>query len=330
MTSPVTVTITGAAGMIGYSLLFRTAAGAMLGQDTPVRLRLLEVPQAVRVAEGVAMELDDCALPLLTGVDVTDDARTAVEGANLALLVGAWPRRVGQERSDLLNANGKIFRNQGRAINAGAADDVKVLVVGNPANTNALIAAMNAPDVPRDRFSALTRLDHNRAMSQLARHAGVHVSEVRRMSIWGNHSATQYPDVFHAEVAGKPGAEIANADLEWLEGTYIPEVAQRGARILEVRGSSSQASAADAVIDHVRDLYSGTPAGEWTSAAVWTDGQHYGVPEGLVCSFPVTSDGGGWSIVDGLDIDPVSRRYIDRSVAELLEEREAVHALGFV
>ncbi len=330
MTTPVTVTITGAAGMIGYSLLFRTAAGAMLGQDTPVRLRLLEVPQAVRVAEGVAMELDDCAFPTLDDVVVTDNPKVAFDGANLALMVGAWPRRVGQERSDLLNANGNIFAAQGRAINEAAADDVKVLVVGNPANTNALIAAMNAPDVPPDRFSALTRLDHNRAMSQLARHAGVRVSDVRRMSIWGNHSATQYPDVFHAEVAGRPGAEIANADLDWLESTYIPEVAQRGARILQVRGSSSQASAAAAVIDHVRDLYRGTPAGEWTSAAVWTDGEHYGVPAGLVCSFPVTSDGEGWSIVDGLDIDAVSRRYIDRSVAELLDEREAVHALGFV
>jgi len=329
MTSPVTVTITGAAGMIGYSLLFRTPAGSMLGHHIPVRLRLLEVPGALRVAEGVAMELDDCAFPLLADVEVTDDPKVAFAGANLALLVGARPRRVGQERSDLLDANGQIFATQGRAINAVAAGDVQVLVVGNPANTNALIAAMNAPDVPKNRFAALTRLDHNRAMSQLARHAGVHVSEVRRMSIWGNHSATQYPDVFHSTVRGRPGAELA-ADLEWLEGEYIPGVAQRGARILEVRGSSSQASAADAVIDHVRDLYRGTDQGEWTSGAVWTDGEHYGVPEGLMCSFPVTSDGSGWTIVDGLEIDPLSRRYIDRSVAELLEEREAVHALGYV
>ncbi|MCL2595167.1 MAG: malate dehydrogenase [Promicromonosporaceae bacterium] len=329
MKPPITVTITGAAGMIGYSLLFRAAAGSMLGKDTPVRLRLLEVPQAVRVAEGVAMELDDCAYPLLVSVDVTDDPMIAFEGANLALMVGAWPRRVGQERSDLLNANGHIFATQGQAINDVAADDVRVLVVGNPSNTNALIAAINAPDVPKDRFSALTRLDHNRAMWQLAQHAGVHVTEVRRMSIWGNHSVTQYPNVFHAQVAGRPGSELA-ADTRWLKEEFIPEVAERGARVLEVRGSSSQASAADASIQHVRDWYFGTKAGEWSSAAIWTDGEYYDIPGGLVCSFPVTSDGQRWSVVEGLEIDPLSRRYIDVSVAELVEEREAVRALGLI
>ncbi|QAY64519.1 malate dehydrogenase [Xylanimonas allomyrinae] len=328
MTTPVTVTVTGAAGMIGYSLLFRTGAGQLLGASTPVRLRLLEIPQAVRVAEGVAMELDDCAFPLLMDVEVTDDPRVAFDGANVALLVGARPRGKGMERADLLGANGAIFGPQGRAINDAAADDVRVLVVGNPANSNALIAASNAPDVPKERFSAMTRLDHNRAMSQLARHAGVHVSQVRRMSIWGNHSATQYPDVFHTVVGGRPGVELAE-DTAWLAGEFIPTVAQRGAAIIEARGSSSQASAADAIIDHVRDWYLGTPEGDWTSAGVWSTG-HYGVPDGLMCSFPVTSDGKGWSVVDGLEIAPFSRERIDASIAELVEEREAVRALGLV
>ncbi|WP_425954936.1 malate dehydrogenase [Xylanimonas sp. McL0601] len=328
MTSPVTVTVTGAAGMIGYSLLFRTGAGQLLGADTPVRLRLLEIPQALRVAEGVAMELDDCAFPLLADIEITADPRVAFDGANVALLVGARPRGKGMERADLLGANGAIFAPQGRAINDVAADDVRVLVVGNPANTNALIAASNAPDVPKERFSAMTRLDHNRALSQLARHAGVHVSEVRRMSIWGNHSATQYPDVFHSVVAGRPGAELA-ADTAWLAEDFIPTVAQRGAKIIEVRGASSQASAADAAIDHVRDWFIGTPAGDWTSAGVWSAG-HYGVPDGLMCSFPVTSDGKGWTVVEGLELDPFSRERIDASVAELVEEREAVQALGLI
>jgi malate dehydrogenase len=329
MKPPVTVTITGAAGMIGYSLLFRAAAGSMLGHDTPVRLRLLEVPQAVRVAEGVAMELDDCAYPLLEHVEVTDDPSVAFDGANLALLVGGWPRRVGQERADLLTANGQIFTEQGRAINETAADDVRILVVGNPVNTNAMIGAINAPDIPKERWNALTRLDHNRAMSQLAQYAGVHVSKVHRMSIWGNHSATQYPNVFHTVVDGRPGTELA-ANRRWLVEDFIPEVAERGARVLEVRGASSQASAADATIEHVRDWYGGTPEGEWSSAAIWSTGEHYGVPEGLVFSYPVRSDGLRWNVVEGLEIDPLSHRYIEKTIKDLIEEREAVKALGLI
>ncbi|GAB2452938.1 malate dehydrogenase [Xylanimonas ulmi] len=328
MTTPVTVTVTGAAGMIGYSLLFRTGAGQLLGADTPIRLRLLEVPQAVRVAEGVAMELDDCAFPLLVDVEITDDPKVAFDGANLAVLVGARPRSKGMERSDLLGANGAIFGPQGRAINDRAADDVRVLVVGNPANTNALIAASHAPDVPKERFSAMTRLDHNRAMAQLARHVGVRSSQVRRMSIWGNHSGTQYPDVFHTVVDGRPGAELAG-DTQWLTDEFIPTVAQRGAAIIEARGASSQASAADAAISHVRDWFRGTPDGDWTSAGVWSTG-HYGVPDGLMCSFPVTSDGKGWTVVDDLEHGEFSRGRIDASIAELVEEREAVRALGLI
>ena len=328
MTHPVTVTVTGAAGSIGYSLLFRTGAGQLLGADVPVRLRLLEIPAAVRVAEGVAMELDDCAFPLLDSVDIFDDPRHAFEGANVGLLVGARPRGKGMERGDLLQANGAIFAPQGKAINDVAADDVRVLVVGNPANSNALIAASNAPDVPKERFSAMTRLDHNRAIAQLARHVGVHQSRVRRMSIWGNHSGTQYPDVFHAQVGDVTGAELAR-DTDWLEHEFIPTVANRGAAIIEARGASSQASAADAAIDHVRDWFNGTPEGDWTSAAVWSTG-HYGVPDGLMCSFPVTSDGKGWTVVDGLDHGPFSQARIDASIAELVEEREAVRALGLI
>jgi malate dehydrogenase len=327
-TTPVTVTVTGAAGMIGYSLLFRIGAGQLLGADTPVRLRLLEIPQAVRAAEGVAMELDDCAFPLLAGVDISDDPRQAFEGANVALLVGARPRGKGMERADLLEANGGIFGPQGRAINDAAADDVRVLVVGNPANTNALIAASNAPDVPTSRFTAMTRLDHNRALSQVARRAGVPVAEVKRVAIWGNHSATQYPDIFHAEVAGRPGAELA-ADTAWLTDDFIPTVAKRGAAIIEARGASSQASAANAAIDHVRDWFHGTPSGDWTSAGIWSTGQ-YGVPAGLISSYPVTSDGKEWSVVEGLELDGFSRQRIDASVAELADEREAVRALGLI
>jgi malate dehydrogenase len=328
MTHPVTVTVTGAAGSIGYSLLFRTGAGQLLGTDTPVRLRLLEIPAAVRVAEGVAMELDDCAFPLLASVDIFDDPRQAFEGANVGLLVGARPRGKGMERGDLLEANGAIFGPQGRAINDVAADDVRVLVVGNPANSNALIAASNAPDVPKDRFSAMTRLDHNRAIAQLARHVGVHQSQVRRMSIWGNHSGTQYPDVFHAQVGDVAGSDLAR-DSAWLENEFIPQVANRGAAIIEARGASSQASAADAAIDHVRDWFGGTPDGDWVSAAVWSTG-HYGVPDGLMCSFPVTSDGKGWTVVDGLEHGPFSQARIDASIAELVEEREAVRSLGLI
>jgi malate dehydrogenase len=326
--TPVTVTVTGAAGQIGYALLFRIASGQMLGPDTPVRLRLLEIPQGVRAAEGTAMELDDCAFPLLDGIDITDDARAGFDGTNVALLVGARPRTKGMERADLLEANGGIFKPQGEAINAGAADDVRVLVVGNPANTNALITAVNAPDVPKDRFSAMTRLDHNRALTQVAKRAGVPVAEVRRLTIWGNHSATQYPDLFHAHVAGQPATSLVE-DEAWLLDEFVPVVATRGAAIIEARGASSAASAANAAVDHVRDWVHGTPEGDWTSAGIVSDGS-YGVPEGLVSSFPVTSRGGAWEIVQGLEIGETSRERIDRSVAELVEERDAVRALGLV
>ena len=328
MTTPVNVTVTGAAGQIGYALLFRIAAGQLLGPDVPVRLRLLEIPQGVKAAEGTAMELDDCAFPLLAGIDIFDDPRAGFEGANVGLLVGARPRGPGMERGDLLEANGGIFKPQGEAINAGAADDIRVLVVGNPANTNALIAAANAPDVPKDRFTAMTRLDHNRALSQVSAKAGVPVAEIRRLTIWGNHSASQYPDLFHAEVGGRPGAELA-ADRSWLTDDFIPTVAKRGAAIIDARGASSAASAASAAIDHVHDWVLGTRDGDWTSAGLWSNGE-YGVPEGLVSSFPVTSSGGEWHVVEGLDIDEFSRSRIDASVAELAEEREAVRTLGLV
>ena len=325
--APVTVTVTGAAGQIGYALLFRVASGQLLGPDTPVRLRLLEIPQAVKAAEGTAMELDDCAFPLLQGVDITDDARRAFDGVNIALLVGARPRTKGMERGDLLEANGGIFKPQGEAINAGAADDVRVLVVGNPANTNALIARSHAPDVPADRFTAMTRLDHNRALSQLAAKLGVGVGDISKLTIWGNHSATQYSDVFHAEVAGKPAADLV--DDAWLADEFIPTVAKRGAAIIEARGASSAASAANAAIDHVHDWVLGTPEGNWTSAGVVSDGS-YGVPEGLISSFPVVSRGGSWEIVQGLEVNEFSRQRIDASVDELREERDAVAALGLV
>ncbi|MFD9740070.1 malate dehydrogenase [Umezawaea sp. NPDC059074] len=326
--TPVNVTVTGAAGQIGYALLFRIASGHLLGADTPVRLRLLEIPQAVKAAEGTAMELDDCAFPLLSGIDITDDAKTAFDGVNIALLVGARPRSKGMERGDLLSANGGIFKPQGEAINAGAADDVRVLVVGNPANTNALIAQQHAPDVPAERFTAMTRLDHNRALAQLSKKLGVSLGEIKKLTIWGNHSATQYPDLFHAEVNGKTAAEAVN-DQEWLEGTFIPTVAKRGAAIIEARGLSSAASAANAAIDHVYSWVNGTPENDWTSAAVVSDGS-YGVPEGLISSFPVTAKDGRYEIVQGLDIDAFSRARIDASVAELVEERDAVKELGLI
>ncbi|WP_214105002.1 malate dehydrogenase [Acrocarpospora catenulata] len=321
------VTVTGAAGQIGYALLFRIASGQLLGPDTPVKLSLLEITPALKAAEGTAMELDDCAFPLLDGIEITDDPNVAFDGVNVALLVGARPRTAGMERGDLLAANGGIFGPQGRAINEHAADDVRVLVVGNPANTNALIARSAAPDVPADRFTAMTRLDHNRALSQLAAKLAVPVTEIRRMAIWGNHSPTMYPDLFHTEVGGKIAAELV--DGEWLRDTFIPTVGKRGAAIIEARGASSAASAANAAIDHVHTWVHGTAPGDWTSAALPSDGS-YGVPEGLVCSFPVTSSGGAWEIVQGLDLDPFSRERIDRSVAELIEERDAVQALGLV
>ena len=325
--TPAVVTVTGAAGQIGYALLFRIASGQLLGPDTPVRLRLLEIPQAVRAAEGTAMELDDCAFPLLAGIDITDDVTAAFDGTNVALLVGARPRSAGMERGDLLSANGGIFAPQGAAINAGAADDVKVLVVGNPANTNAFIAASHAPDVPTERFTAMTRLDHNRALAQLAAQTGRRVDEIRHLTIWGNHSATQFPDLTRATVGGTPATDLV--DAAWVGDTFIPTVAKRGAAIIEARGASSAASAANAAIDHVRTWVDGTPADDWTSAGVVSDGS-YGVPEGLISSFPVTSDGTSWSIVQGLDLDADSRARLDASVAELVEEREAVRALGLV
>ena len=327
-TAPVTVTVTGAAGQIGYALLFRIASGAMLGPDTPVRLRLLEIPQALKAAEGTAMELADCAFPLLDGVDILSDATAAFDGVNVALLVGARPRGPGMERGDLLEANGGIFGPQGRAINAGAAEDVRVLVVGNPANTTALIAQANAPDVPAERFTAMTRLDHNRALSQVAERTGWSVRDIARVTIWGNHSATQYPDLNHATIAGRPALEVI-ADDAWVTGTFVPTVAKRGAAIIEARGASSAASAANAAIDHVHSWALGTPGDDWTSAAIVSDGS-YGVPEGLISSFPVRSVDGRWEIVEGLSIDPFSRERIDVSVAELLEERDAVRALGLV
>ena len=326
--SPVNVTVTGAAGQIGYALLFRIAAGGLLGPDRPVRLRLLEIEPALKAAEGTAMELDDCAFPLLAGIDITADARAAFDGTNVALLVGARPRTAGMERGDLLSANGGIFKPQGEAINAGAADDVRVLVVGNPANTNALIAASHAPDVPGDRFTAMTRLDHNRALSQLAKKTGSTVNDIRQLTIWGNHSATQYPDWSKATIGGRPAEEVVG-DRGWLEDTFIPTVAKRGAAIIEARGSSSAASAANAAIDHVHSWVNGTPEGDWTSAAILSDGS-YGVPEGLISSFPVTSEGGEWKVVQGLQIDDFSRSRIDASVAELTEERDAVRELGLL
>ena len=328
MSTPVTVTVTGAAGQIGYALLFRIASGQLLGPDTPVRLRLLEIPQGVKAAEGTAMELDDCAFPLLSSIDIADDPRVGFEGANIALLVGARPRSAGMERGDLLEANGGIFKPQGEAINAVAADDVRVLVVGNPANTNALIAAAHAPDVPSSRFTAMTRLDHNRALSQLAARTGASVTDIQGLTIWGNHSATQYPDVFHATVGGRPAIEVIG-DEAWLTDTFIPTVAKRGAAIIAARGASSAASAANAAIDHVHDWVLGTPEGTWTSAAIVSDGS-YGVPEGLISSFPVTSTGGDWEIVPGLEVGEFSRTRIDASVAELVEERDAVRGLGLI
>ncbi|MEW1614458.1 MULTISPECIES: malate dehydrogenase [unclassified Streptomyces] len=326
--TPVNVTVTGAAGQIGYALLFRIASGHLLGPDVPVNLRLLEIPQGLKAAEGTAMELDDCAFPLLRGIEITDDPNVGFAGANVALLVGARPRTKGMERGDLLAANGGIFKPQGKAINDNAADDIKVLVVGNPANTNALIAQAAAPDVPAERFTAMTRLDHNRAISQLAAKTGAAVSDIKKLTIWGNHSATQYPDIFHAEIAGKNAAETVD-DEAWLADTFIPTVAKRGAAIIEARGASSAASAANAAIDHVYTWVNGTAAGDWTSMGIPSDGS-YGVPEGIISSFPVTTKDGKYEIVQGLDINEFSRARIDASVKELTEERDAVRELGLI
>jgi len=327
-TSPVKVAVTGAAGQIGYSLLFRIASGALLGPDTPVELRLLEVTPALPALEGVVMELDDCAFPTLAKVEIGDAATTVFDGVNVALLVGARPRSKGMERGDLLEANGAIFTEQGKALGQVAADDIRVGVTGNPANTNALIAMSNAPDIPKERFSALTRLDHNRATFQLAAKVGVPVSDVSQMTIWGNHSATQYPDIFHALVRGQNAAELV-ADQQWVEQDFIPTVQQRGAAVIAARGASSAASAASATIDAARDWLRGSAADDWVSMAVISDGS-YGVPEGLVYSFPVTTRDGDWQLVQGLRIDDFSRVRIDASAAELQEERDAVRALGLI
>jgi malate dehydrogenase len=328
VSTPVKVTVTGAAGQIGYALLFRIASGQMLGLDTPVELSLLEIPDALKAAEGTAMELDDCAFPLLRKIDIHDDPKAAFDGANVGLLVGARPRGPGMERSDLLEANGGIFKPQGEAIAAGAASDVRVLVVGNPANTNCLIAMSNADGVPRERFTAMMRLDHNRAIAQLANKLGKTVSDVTNMTVWGNHSTTQYPDLVNARVNGESAWE-ASDDQAWIVDEFIPRVAKRGAAIIEARGASSAASAANAAIDHVRDWTLGTPDGDWVSMGVPTNGS-YGIEEGIVAGLPCKCSNGEWSVAEDLEISDFSRARIDASAAELREEREAVSQLGLV
>jgi malate dehydrogenase len=325
---PINVTVTGAAGQIGYAILFRIAAGEMLRADTEVKLRLLEIPDAIKAAEGTAMELDDCAFPLLRGIEITDDPKEAFDGTNVALLIGARPRSKGMERSDLLEANGGIFKPQGEALNEGAADDIKVLVVGNPANTNCLIAMSHAPDIPSERFTAMMRLDHNRAIAQLANKLERPVAEIKRMTIWGNHSPTQYPDLVNARVDGSPAWDQVD-DEAWIADEFIPTVGKRGAAIIEARGASSAASAANAAIDHIRDWLLGTPDGDWVSMAVPSDGS-YGVDEGLISGAPCECSGGEWKRVEGLEITDFSRERIDNTVAELNEERDAVRELGLI
>jgi malate dehydrogenase len=331
VSKPVRVAVTGAAGQIGYAILFRIASGQMLGADTEVHLSLLEIAPAVKAAEGTAMELDDCAFPLLAGIEITDDPNVAFDGVNVALLVGARPRTKGMERGDLLEANGGIFKPQGAALNAHAASDVKILVVGNPANTNCLIARSHAGDIPVERFTAMMRLDHNRAVAQIAQKTGARVADVTNMSVWGNHSATQYPDVVHAMIKGPPTRPVPEAigDAQWVENTFIPTVQKRGAAIIEARGASSAASAANAAIEHVHDWILGTPAGDWVSMGVASNGS-YDIPEGIVAGHPCTCRGGEWSIVEGLSIDDFSRAKIDASVKELQEERQAVQDLGLI
>ena len=328
MKTPVKVAVTGAAGQIGYSLLFRIASGELLGADTPVELRLLEVEPALPALEGVVMELDDCAFTTVSDIEIGHQADKVFDGISVALLVGAKPRSKGMERGDLLEANGAIFTAQGKALNDHAADDVRITVTGNPANTNALIAMSNAPDIPAERFTALTRLDHNRAIAQLAARTGSAVADIRRMTIWGNHSATQYPDLFHCEVGGRSAYAVVD-DHSWVESDFIPKVQKRGAEIIDARGASSAASAANATIAHVRDWLEGTSDGDWTSMAVRSDGE-YDVPAGLVSSYPVTTSGGEWRIVPDLDIDDFSRNRIDASAAELGAERDAVRELGLL
>ena len=328
MTTPVRIAVTGAAGQIGYSLLFRIASGAVFGPNTPVILQLLEITPALGALEGVRMELDDCAFPLLAGVVCTDNAETAFGDADAAFLVGAMPRKDGMERGDLLSANGGIFKPQGQALGAAAKKDVKVLVVGNPANTNAVIAMNNAKGLDPSRFTAMTRLDHNRALTQLATKVGKSVTDIKKMTIWGNHSSTQYPDLFHCEVNGQNAAALVN-DQAWIENDFIPTVAKRGAAIIKARGLSSAASAANAAIDHMNSWVLGTPEGDWVSMAIPSDGS-YGVPEGIISSFPCVCKDGKYSIVQGLDIDDFSRARIDASAAELVEERDEVKKLGLI
>ncbi|MGA9284655.1 MAG: malate dehydrogenase [Solirubrobacteraceae bacterium] len=326
MSNPVRVTVTGAAGQIGYSLVFRIASGQMLGPDQPVDLRLLEIPPAMGALEGVAMEIVDCAFPLLAGLDLHDNPEDAFDGVNIALLVGSRPRTKGMERAELLSENGKIFTGQGKALGEKAAPDVKILVVGNPANTNCLIAMNNAPDIPGERFTSMMRLDHNRAIAQLANKVAAPVTDVSTMGVWGNHSPTMYPDLFHAEVKGEQAAKVVD-DQAWIENDFLPNVGKRGAAIIEARGASSAASAASAAIDHVHDWVAGSS--EWVSMGVVSDGS-YGVPEGLISGFPCTCSGGEWSIVQGLELDDFSRSKIDASVAELSDERSTVQSQGLI
>ena len=326
--NPIRIAVTGAAGQIGYSLVFRIASGQLCGSNQPVILQLLEIPPAMGALEGVAMELDDCAFPLLKQIELSDQADEAFNEANIALLVGSRPRSKGMERKDLLEANGEIFTGQGEALNKKAADDIRVLVVGNPANTNCLIAMNNAPDIPRHRFTAMTRLDHNRAITQVAHKLDIGTTEITKMTIWGNHSATQYPDLFNCKISDKSAAEVID-DQNWLEETFIPSVQQRGAAMIEARGASSAASAANAAIDHVRDWTDSTPENDWVSMAVCSDGS-YGVEEGLISSFPVKCSNGNWEIVQDLEIDDFSKIKIDASVKELSEERDTVSDLNLI
>lgn len=327
MKKPVTVTVTGAAGNIGYALLFRIASGSMLGDDQPVKLNLLEIPAAVKAAEGTAMELNDAAFPLLDSVEIFDDAAKAFAGCNYGLLVGARPRTKGMERADLLAANGGIFGPQGKAINDNAADDIKVLVVGNPANTNAFIAAASAPDVPAERFTAMMRLDHNRALSQLAEKTGTKVADIKKMIVWGNHSADQYPDISFATVEGKPAADLV--DEAWLDDYFVPTVAKRGAAIIEARGASSAASAASAAVDHMRSWALGTPEGDWTTIAGPSHGE-YGVPEGLVYGMPVTCHNGEYSVVEGLELSDKTKAQIAKNAEAAQAEIDEVKKLGLL
>ncbi|MGN6870663.1 MAG: malate dehydrogenase [Solirubrobacteraceae bacterium] len=326
--SPVRVAVTGAAGQIGYAILFRIASGQLLGGDTPVHLSLLEIPDALKAVEGTAMELDDCAFPLLAGVDISDDPNKAFDGVNVALLIGARPRSKGMERSDLLEANGGIFKPQGKALNDRAASDIKVLVVGNPANTNCLIAQQNAPDIPAERFTSMMRLDHNRAIAQLAAKANAQVHEVTNMTVWGNHSPTQYPDIFNAKVKGKNAAETVD-DQDWLENDFLPTVQKRGAAVIDARGASSAASAANAAVDHVRDWVLGTADGDWVSMGIPSDGS-YGVDEGLISGFPVTCSDGSYEVVQGLDLNDFSRSRLEATVKELSDERSTIKRLELV